>query len=92
MIVRNQKDWLTAKVGEELVMLNTTSSKHIGLTKVGARIWEIIEEPKTVEEICSILITQFKVTPETCRTEVDDFLAELREHDAVIFDSPRAKA
>jgi hypothetical protein len=92
MVVRNQKDWLTAKVGDELVMMNTKSSKHIGLTKIGARIWEIIEKLKTVEEICSLLLAQFKVTPETCRAEVDSFLAELAQHDAVTFDSPEAQA
>ena len=45
MMVRKQGDWLAAKVGDELVMMSAEKGNYIGLSEVGARIWELIEEP-----------------------------------------------
>jgi hypothetical protein len=86
MKVERQGDWLTAKIGDEIVMMNAKNSKYIGLSRVGARIWEIMERADTVEEICAILVAQFKVTPETCRDEVDNFLSKLAQQGAVVFE------
>lgn len=82
MIERNG-DWLAAKVGSELVMMSATKGNYIGLSAVGARIWELIETPRSVDQLCDALITEYDVEPATCRTEVDTFLATLAEHDAI---------
>ena len=41
MMVRRQGEWLTAKVGDELVMMSTERANYIGLNEVGVRIWEL---------------------------------------------------
>ncbi len=46
MMVRKQGDWLAAKVGDELVMMSAEKGNYIGLSEVGARIWELIETPQ----------------------------------------------
>ena len=83
MIVQRQGDWLSAKVGDELVMMSAAKGNYVGLSEVGARIWEIIETPAPVEDICARLLTEFEVSPEVCRTEVEAFLNELQAHGAV---------
>jgi len=82
MIERNG-DWLAAKVGNELMMMSAAKGNYIGLSKVGARIWELIETPRSVEQVCDALVAEYDVDPATCRAEVDAFLASLAEHDAV---------
>ena len=49
MLVRKQGDWLAAKVGDELVMMSAEKGNYIGLSEVGARIWELIETPQDVD-------------------------------------------
>jgi hypothetical protein len=44
-LVRRKGDWLSAMVGDELVMMSAERGNYLGLTPVGARIWELIEEP-----------------------------------------------
>jgi hypothetical protein len=83
MRVRKQGDWLAAKVGEELVMMSADSGNYVGLSEVGARIWELIETPQDVEALCAQLQGEFEVAPEVCRAEVESFLNELVEHGAV---------
>jgi hypothetical protein len=82
MRVVQHGDWLSAKTGEGLVMMSAEQGDYLGLSKVGARIWQLIETPRHVDEICAILLAEFDVTPETCRTDVEEFLGELVKHGA----------
>jgi hypothetical protein len=82
MIARRIGDWLTAPVGEELVMMSAEHGMYLGLNEVGRRVWELIEEPREVGELCRTLESEFEVTPEICRAEVEAFLNELVENGA----------
>ena len=70
MMVRRQGDWLAAKVGDELVMMSAENGNYVGLSEVGARIWELIETPQAVDQLCARLQNEFDVTPAVCRAEV----------------------
>lgn len=86
MMIRKQGDWLAAKVGDELVMMSAEKGNYIGLSEVGARIWELIETPQGVDAVCAQLLDEFEVEPEVCRAEVDSFLDDLVTHGAITLD------
>jgi len=88
MMVRRQGDWLSAKIGEELVMMSASKGNYIGLSDVGSRIWEILETPHEFDAICAQLESEFEVSPETCRAEVRTFVDELVKHGAAAIDTP----
>ncbi|HVZ52480.1 MAG TPA: PqqD family peptide modification chaperone [Pseudolabrys sp.] len=90
MIVRKQGDWLAAKVGDELVMMSAEKGNYIGLSEVGARIWELIDTPQDVDVVCSTLLDEYDVSPDACRAEVEQFLDELVKHGAIALDPPPA--
>jgi len=90
MVVRKQGDWLSAKVGDELVMMSAEKGNYIGLSEVGARIWELLDAPQDVDTVCARLQQEYEVAPETCRAEVESFLNELVKHGAVALDPPAA--
>ena len=89
-MVRRQGDWLSAKVGDELVMMSATSRHYVGLSEVGARIWELIEQPRSLDDVCAMLQGEYDVAPQVCRDEVEAFLKELMDHGAVALDPPPA--
>ena len=90
MVVRKQGDWLAAKVGDELVMMSAEKGNYIGLSEVGARIWKLIETPQEIDAVCARLQEEYEVAPETCRSEVENFLNELVKHGVVALDPPAA--
>jgi hypothetical protein len=90
MIVRKQGDWLAAKVGDELVMMSAARGNYLGLSAVGARIWELADAPVTVGDLCAQLVAEFEVAPDVCRAEVERFLQELAENGAIALDRPAA--
>ena len=90
MKIVREGDWLTAMVGDELVMMSAKSGRYIGLSAVGARVWELIESPRDVESVCSELKQEFDVAPDLCRAEVDAFVRELAKHGAIALDPAAA--
>lgn len=86
MRVSRQGDWLSAKVGDELVMMSAEKGNYIGLSEVGARIWELIETPQEIDAVLARLQQEYDVAPDACRAEVDTFLQELNTHGAIAFD------
>lgn len=82
MIERNE-DWLSARVGDEILMMNAKSGKYIGVSEVGARIWELIETPMEPATLYAELRREFAVSPQVCEEEVATFLADLEKHEAV---------
>ena len=76
--------WLAANVGEELVMMSAESGAYLGLNDVGAKVWEIIDQPKALSDICEGLAREFETTPQACQPEVEAFLTELEARGAVV--------
>jgi len=81
---RRKDGWLAAYVGEELVMMSAESGAYLGLNDVGAKIWEMIEQPCALSDICEGLAREFETTPQACQAEVGAFLAELEARGAVV--------
>lgn len=83
-MIERSNDWLSEKVGEEIVMMSVQQGRYIALNPIGARIWELLHQPRDRESLHTQLTDEFDVTPEICRSEVDGFLAELRQQGAII--------
>ena len=83
-MIERKGDWLSARVGDEIMMMSPEHGKYIGVNEVGARIWELIEAPRDVATVCEELQREFEVSPEVCRAEVDSFLAEMEKHGAIV--------
>jgi len=61
----------------ELVMMGQEQGEYFGLREVAASIWQHLAEPRTVEELCDLVSSEYDVTPEACRGDVAAFLGEL---------------
>ncbi|NNM83226.1 MAG: PqqD family protein [Burkholderiales bacterium] len=77
--LQRSKDLLGAAVGEEFLMMSIEKGSYFSLNSVGARIWELLENPLTVGELVIRLAEEYDVSPDTCRNEVETFLTALRE-------------
>ena len=52
---------MARQVGEETVILDLNSGTYFGLDPVGARIWALLSEGKTVGETCAALLDEYEV-------------------------------
>lgn len=76
-------DLTSTAVDSELVVLNLATSNYIGLDEIGRYIWEMLEKPYKVEELCQQLTQEFDADLEQIVTDVLAFLEELAQEDMV---------
>ena len=74
-VVEAASGQVSSDLGEELAILDLEAGVYYGLDAVGARIWHLIEKPRTVSDIRDILLEEYDVEHERCER---DLLALLR--------------
>ena len=77
-MVRRQGDWLSAKVGNELVMMSAEKGNYIGLSEVGARIWDLCDGNRSAEQIALALNEEYDADLITIQADVVRLLSELQ--------------
>lgn len=82
-MIERKGDWLSARVGDEIMMMSPEHGRYIGMNEVGARIWDLIETPQESTAIYAQLQREFAVSSEACEAEVNAFLEEMEKHGAV---------
>lgn len=88
-IVRRRGDWLSAEVGGEIVMMSVEMGNYVGMNEVGARIWQLLETPRSVDELCAALVAEFDVSPQDCAADTRAFLDEMVKQGAVSLGGPQ---
>ena len=77
-ILSRTSDMLHASVSaDRAVMMSVQAGQYFGLDAVGARVWELLESPRTIGQLCDQLCEEFEVDPQTCRLQILDFAGEL---------------
>lgn len=66
-------------LGDELVLLHIESGKYFNFSKTARAIWEILDEPHSVDEVAERLITRFDVPLAQCSHETGVFMSRLIE-------------
>ena len=64
---------------DEAAILNTASGSYYGLEAVGARVWDLLSEPKTLPQLQQALASEYEVAPDRCERDLLRFLAELSD-------------
>jgi hypothetical protein len=73
------KDQVSSDLGGEVAILDLKAGVYYGLDTVGARIWSLIQEPRTVNEIRDILLEEYEVEPERCERDLLVLLQRLAD-------------
>lgn len=68
---------ISTEIDGELVALDVTKGVCYGLNRVGTRIWQLVESPRSAREIAEILVTEFDVSPDVCREQTLSLLRDL---------------
>jgi hypothetical protein len=77
------KEQVSCDLGGEAAVLNFKNSMYYGLNAVGVRIWNLIQEPKTANEVLSVLLEEYDVESDRCERDLLALLQELAAHGLV---------
>ena len=70
---------VSCRVGEDVVVLGLAESAYFGLKGIGPFLWELIQNPITVREICERVMRDYDVSAEQAELDIHGFLSELLE-------------
>ena len=68
---------MARQVGDETVILDLASGTYFGLDPIGARIWQLIGEGKSLGEVCEALLAEYEVSREQLQGDLERLLQEL---------------
>ncbi len=77
MTVVAAKGQVSSDLGGEVAILDLERGTYYGLDEVGARIWEIVQEPAAVSEVQATVIEEYDVEPARAERDVLALLQRL---------------
>jgi hypothetical protein len=87
-LISRREGWIAAWVDANLIMMHAESSFYLNLPGSGGRIWELLESPCRVSDLCETLGREFDIEPDAARPEVLAFLHQLLLRKAINVQSP----
>lgn len=75
---QRNKNSVASKLHDEIIMIDVTLGKYFAMNPIASDIWELIESPKSIEQITSVLMEKYEVDQQTCEQDVIQFIEELR--------------
>ena len=69
---------VSCKLNEEVAILNLDRAVYFGLQGVGVQIWDALEQPRSVAELCASIVAEFDVSAEACQADIASILTSLQ--------------
>lgn len=82
-VVAAGPEQVSSELGDEVVVLGLESGQYHGVTDVGIRIWQLVQQPICVEEIRDRIFEEYDVDEARCEQDVVEFLGQLLERGLV---------
>lgn len=70
-------DFVATKVGDQTMMMSITAGRYFALAETGQRIWELLEEPRSISDIVAVMINEYNVARGDCLEQVIRFTQDL---------------
>lgn len=70
---------VSCKVNDEVAILDLDRALYFGLQGVGVHIWDALEQPRSVADLCASILAEFDVSEADCRADLLQVLARLQE-------------
>jgi len=74
--IRNSNH-ISGRLSDEIVMMDIEKGKYYSLNPVATRIWDLLEKPLSLDELCGLLMEEYEVDEEQCRAEVTEVISEM---------------
>ena len=70
-------DLPSTELDQETVLMSIDAGAYYGLEGPARSIWEKLENPLTFSQLVHSLVAEYRVSPETCASDLQKFLADM---------------
>jgi hypothetical protein len=72
------KEQVSCPLGEEAAILNLKNTVYYGLDSVGARVWTLLQQPRSIGELRDTLLSEYEVETGQCEQDLLALLESMR--------------
>jgi len=77
-VVAVAREQVSCPLGDEAAILNLKNSVYYGANAAGTRVWNLLQEPKSVLQLRDALLEEYDVETERCERDLLEFLEKMR--------------
>ena len=81
--VRVNKDVVFRDLEGEVVLLNLKAGVYFGLDPIGTRIWHLMQEHPSLQEVLDAMVEEYEVRKGQCEHDLLRFAGLLQEKDLI---------
>jgi hypothetical protein len=89
-IVIATPEQVSCALGEESAVLNLKNTVYYGLNPVGARVWNLLQQQRTVGELRDALVDEYDVDAGRCERDLLELLEKMRSEGLILVKSAAA--
>ena len=76
-VVVASKDQFSCPLGDDAIILDLKAGLYFSLDNVGALVWQLVQQPKSVRELREAILETFDVEPQVCERDLLALLHDL---------------
>ena len=69
---------VSCALGDEAAILSMKNSVYYGMNPVGARVWNMLGEPRSIVQLRDALLDEYEVEPNRCEQDLLQLLEHMR--------------
>ena len=67
----------------QTALFHSSTCDYLVLNETGSAIWDALQSPMTLEQICKKLLAKYEVTSEQCQMNVEEWLSMAIEKEII---------
>lgn len=77
-IVASQQQ-ISCSLADESVILNLEDGVYYGLNSVASRVWDLVQEPRTLSEVRDRLLSEYEIEEASCTRDLVELVRQLHQ-------------
>jgi hypothetical protein len=82
-IVVAAKDHVSCPLGDDIIILDLRAGLYFSLDNVGAMVWQLIQQPRTMQDLRAAILEAFDVSADLCERDLVALLQQLAAKDLI---------
>jgi hypothetical protein len=70
---------ISRELAGETVLLNLESGVYYGLDSVGTRVWQLLQQDKTLADVCLVMVEEYNAPADVLQNDISTLVHELCE-------------
>lgn len=75
---------VSSEIENETVMMDKDFDRYLGLDVIGTRVWQLLEQPISIQQIAKQLTLEYDVSLEQCLNDLKPLMSEFLKNELVV--------